>query len=114
MNSETSYVVRIDGNPEYHYSKTSIKILDDNIYIVNHHIGGYHSYDYLCENLIEHTPFEPVRKLYTIIWENQSEIIKAVKRIDRSKKLASVELANCKKWVNNEPVKIKGVTVSIW
>ena len=113
MNSE-SYVIRIDGNPDYHYCKATVKVISNNIFVVNHHYGkGYFSYDYLCEELIDDTDSETLRQVYTVIWENQYHTLKAVEQMETDKTLDHIPI-KCTRWENNEPVEIKGVTISNW
>lgn len=109
--NSTSYTVRIDGNPNYHYCKTTVRYINDSLFIVNSHLEGYFSYDYLCEEYVQSQPFGSYQDLLRLLWENLYGMKKAVKKLEDDEKLESVYV-EATIWMNNEQLKVKGLTIS--
>ena len=108
-----SYVVRIDGNPNYHYMKETIKIINNSIFIVDTTTTGL-SYHLLLNEYINEKKSEPLKDLLALILNNGIEVIKAVEKLEKEEDSWKEIIINAKTfdYEENMYVPVKGMTLS--
>lgn len=108
-----SYVVRIDGNSNYHYMKETIKIINNSIFIVDTTTTGL-SYHLLLNEYINEKKSEPLKDLLTLILNNGIEVIKAVEKLEKEEDSWKEIIINAKTfdYEENMYVPVKGMTLS--
>lgn len=98
--------IRIDGNPDYEYAKTTLTLIDNVLYVVEHNFGGRLSLHLLNKGYIAYAYIQyssNLPKLLELVIEHYYDIVTAMKFIEK------VEHS-----IINDVGNVRGLTVSDW
>jgi hypothetical protein len=97
--------IRIDGNPDYEYAKTTLTLIDGVLYVVETNFGGRLSFHLLNDGYIAYAYIQysdNLPKLLELIKANYYDIVIAMKFIAKNGGIVK------------DVGYIKGLTVSDW
>lgn len=77
LNAMNNITARIDGNPDYDYMKLEMRLIDDEIFIVQYDTG-YWTFHQLTDDYIHRQEHKPTKDLLQLIMNNYTDVKMAI------------------------------------
>ena len=81
LNANNNITARIDGNPDYEYMKLELRLIDDEIFIVQYDTG-YWTFHQLTEEYVYNQHHKPTKDLAQLILNNYGDVKMAIYAVE--------------------------------
>lgn len=78
LNASNNYTARIDGNPDYDYMKLELRLIDDEIFIVQYDTGYWTFHQLTDDYIYNQQHHKPTKDLLQLIIDNYNKVKMAI------------------------------------